>query len=261
MYPVLFEIFGLKFHTYGVAMATAFIVAIFLASRRAPKEGLDPNIVIDTTFWIFVGTLAGGRIAFIIEHFGEYLQHPAEIIKIWKGGLVFYGGFFGAIILSYAFLRYRRAPFMKYFDILFSYTGLGYAIHRAGGCFMAGCCYGRPTDLFWGIAFRDTRSQVPRELLGVKLHPTQLYEALSGLIIFLLILSFRGRKKHDGDIAAFFLVMYGVNRFFIEFFRGGAGRELLGPLTVAQVISIVTILLGGLIFLGVRRKRGTEPSN
>lgn len=258
MHPVLLEIFGLKFHTYGVAMATAFIVSILLASRRAPKEGLDPNVVIDTTFWIFVGTLLGGRIAFILEHIGDYLNHPLDILKIWKGGLVFYGGFFGAILLSYIFLRTKRAPIMKYFDILFSYAGLGYAIHRAGGCFMAGCCYGKPTDLPWGVVFRDPRSQVPPELRGIPLHPTQLYEALNGLLIFLLILVFRNRRQRDGDISAFFLVMYGVNRFIIEFFRAGLGREYFGPISVAQAISVGTFLFGLGIFLGVRRKRGTE---
>lgn len=261
MYPVLFEIWGLKFHTYGVAMAAAFIVAIYLGSRRAPKDGVDPNLVIDAALWVFVGTLLGGRLAFIIEHLGEYRQYPLEALKIWKGGLVFYGGFFGAIILAGSFVWSKKVPLLKYYDLLAPYVGLGYAIHRAGGCFMAGCCYGKPTDLPWGVAFHDRRSLIPDDLMGVSLHPAQLYEALNGLVLFFLLLFLRGRKKADGELTALFFLIFAVNRFIIEYFRGEKGRELWGSSTTVQVESIFLFALGLVIFLIVRRKHGTQPGH
>jgi phosphatidylglycerol:prolipoprotein diacylglycerol transferase len=261
MFPVLFEIWGLKFHTYGVAMATAFIVGIYLSSRRAPKEGIDPNLVVDAAFWVFVGTLLGGRLAFILEHIREYRQYPLEALKIWKGGLVFYGGFIGALTLSGIFVWTRKVSLSKYFDLLTPYAGLGYAIHRAGGCFMAGCCYGSPTDLPWGVAFHDRRSLIPDELMGVRLHPTQLYEALNGLVLFLLLLFLRGKKKADGELAALFFLIFSVNRFIIEYFRGEKGRELWGSLTTVQVESLFLFAFGLAIFLIARRKHGTQPGN
>ena len=261
MHPVLLEIFGLKFHTYGVAMATAFIVGIYLASRRAPRERIDPNLVVDVSLWLFVGTLLGGRIGFILEHLGEYREHPGEIFKIWKGGLVFYGGFFGAMILATMSLKVRKAPMLGFFDLLAPYAGLGYGIHRSGGCCMAGCCYGQPTDLPWGIAFHNPSSLVPKSLLGVKLHPTQLYEAMSGFLIFFLILFLRGRKRRDGDMTALFFFTYGLNRFVIEFFRGERTREIIWSLTNPQIISIFTIIVAGIIFWRARRKSGTEPGH
>ncbi|MCZ7584217.1 MAG: prolipoprotein diacylglyceryl transferase [Deltaproteobacteria bacterium] len=168
--------------SYPLAMGTAFAVAITLVYRRAPKEGLDPQVVANCAILVIVGTLVGGRALFVITQWSSYADNPLSVFYFWQGGLVFYGGAIGSFItvLIYRWFIQREA-LLPISDLMAPYAGLGLAIHRGGGCFMNGCCYGHPTQVPWGVHFPIDHHGV--EIWGAEayLHPTQLYESLNGL--------------------------------------------------------------------------------
>ena len=273
MYPILFHYGPITIHTYGVAMATAFIVAIYLATRKGKKLGMDPNIVLDMSFWIMIGSIIGARIVFIITMWSYYMQHPIEMLEIWKGGLVFYGGLFGGILAMYIYLKWVRQEFFKFADLISPYTGLGYAIHRAFGCYMNGDDFGKPTALPWplGSVF-SPNSEAGLAYPGQRLLSTELFESLNGLILFFFLLWYEKHlKKHNGELAGLFLILYSFNRFVIEFFRGDVIRGFVGPtiswpwgagqLSTSQFIAIPTFIVGWIIFFWARsRKEHGKPA-
>ena len=273
MYPILFHYGPITIHTYGVAMATAFIVAIYLATRKGKKLDMDPNIVLDMSFWIMIGSIIGARIIFIITMWSYYMQHPIEMLEIWKGGLVFYGGLFGGILAMYIYLKWVRQEFFKFADLVSPYLGLGYAIHRAFGCYMNGCCFGKPTTLPWplGSVF-SPNSDAGLAYSGQRLLSTELFESLNGLILFFFLLWYEKHlKKHNGELVGLFLILYSFNRFVIEFFRGDVIRGFIGPtiswpwgagqLSTSQFIAIPTFIVGWIIFFWARsRKEHGKPA-
>jgi phosphatidylglycerol:prolipoprotein diacylglycerol transferase len=253
MYPTLLQIGEFTLSTYEVAMTAAFLLAIFLAYRRAPKEGIDPGLVLDVCLWIVVGSLVGARVLFILTRLDEYMADPIQILKFWRGGLVYYGGLLGGALAVWIVLHRRRQPFFPVADLLSPYLMLGYAVHRSLGCFMAGCCFGRPTDLPWGLAFPAGSPPAVTYGTGVALHPTQLYTALSALLIFGFLLWLRRRKPFPGSVAIALFFLYAVSRFVIEFFRGDPIRGFIGPLSTSQVISLGTAGIAVGWFFAARR--------
>lgn len=256
MHPVLIHFGNFRIYTYGVAMALSFTVAIYLALKRTERDGRDPIVTLDLSFWVLISSIIGARILFILTRFEDYMQYPMEMFKVWKGGLVYYGGLIGAIIGGTVYLRYKKAPALTYLDIIAPYAALGLTIHRALGCFGGtGCCYGRPTDLPWGVVFPPGSPAAAAFGSNVAVHPTQLYESLNGLIIFFFLKGWAKYKKIvQGEEAAWFCIIYAVNRFIIEFFRGDKIRGFIGPLSTSQAISIGMFLGGITLFAWVRKK-------
>jgi len=280
MHPILFHYGPITIHTYGVAMATAFIVAIYLAARKSKILGMDPNIVLDMSFWIIIGSIIGARIVFITTIWSYYMQHPLEMLEIWRGGLVFYGGFFGGLLAMYIYLKWIRESFFKLADLIAPYMGLGYAIHRAFGCYMNGCGFGKPTTLPWPIgSIFVLSSDAGLAYPGQRLLSTELFMSLNGLVLFVFLLWYGKRfKKNNGEVAGLFLILYSFDRFIIEFFRGDIIRGLIGTLhshfayitsntagfapilSVSQLISIPTFIAGWIIFIWARTKKENEKS-
>src|ERR671938_266588 len=141
-------------HTYGLLIAIAFLVAMQLAGRAASRAGLDRERVMDLCFWILVAAMVGSRVLFIVVNWDEYARNPADILAIWKGGLVFYGGFIGAVFVSIWYMRKHRMSFFPYADAIIPSVAIGHAIGRLG-CFAAGCCWGATCDphLPWAARF------------------------------------------------------------------------------------------------------------
>jgi phosphatidylglycerol:prolipoprotein diacylglycerol transferase len=253
MHPVLFEIGDFTLSTYEAAMSVAFLCAIFLAYRRAAKEGIDQGLVLDLSLWIVIASLFGGRILFILTRLDQYMRDPIEILKFWRGGMVFYGGLIGGVMAVWILLARRKQPFFPVADLLAPYLILGYAIHRSLGCFMAGCCYGAPTKMPWGVVFPPGSPAAVTYGVGTPVHPTQLYTALSGLVIFGILLWLRRRRPFPGALAIALFLLYGLSRFTIEFFRGDAIRGFIGPLSTSQVISLGLIAVAIAWFFVARR--------
>ncbi len=252
MHPDLFSIGPITIHTYGVMVAIGFLLGVGLALRQARKEGIPPERISDLSFYLLLAAIIGSRIFYVLLNPGPYIKNPLAILKIWEGGLVFYGGLIFAVITGVIYIKRHNLSLWQIADIFAPSIAIGHAIGRLG-CFFAGCCHGRPADLPWAVTFTDPHSLAP---LGIALHPTQLYEAGGEFINFLILLLLRKRQTFRGEIFWSYVILYSILRFFVEFFRGDAARGMLTQeLSVAQAISIVMFFtaIGFMTFL--RRKR------
>ena len=242
MHPVLFTLGPLTIHTYGVLIASGFLAGMFLAVREAKRQGINPDRILDLGMYILAAAVIGSRILDVAVEYKYYAAHPLEIFMIWRGGLVFYGGFIAALLTGVWYLNRHRLPIWKTGDILAPSIALGQAIGRLG-CLSAGCCYGKPTTLPWGITFTDPGSLA---MLGVPLHPTQLYESVGDFGIFLGLYLFRKKKAFDGQVFWLYVLCYSVLRFLVEMVRGDAVRGFVHiaglTLSTSQAVGIVAFL-------------------
>ncbi len=256
MYPILFRLDGFTIYSYGFFLILGVVVSGILAIQRVRKEGSPISFerATDLFFYSILSAVIGSRILFVLINFGLYRENPLAIFKIWEGGLVFYGGLILAVGVSIGYTSWYRLPCLKLFDLVSPLLALGLFFGRIG-CYFAGCCYGKETSLPWGVVFTDPNSLVQ---LNVPLHPTQLYDAANGLVIFLFLLRKEKRKTFDGQIFFFFLLFYSIARFFIEMLRGDPRGFLFGGLlSTSQGIGILLAILAVfmLFFLKRRYKR------
>jgi len=242
MYPELFSIGSVKVFSYGAMVALGVLIATFLIYRHALARNLDAEKIVDLIFWIVFWGLIGGRILYVLIYSEIYFNNPWEIIKIYKGGLVFHGGLISGVIAAIIFIARNKLAFLKTMDIIVLYLPLGHAIGRIG-CFLNGCCFGKPTDLPLGVVF-------PGHSIAV--HPTQLYSSVLLLITFLILFNIEKRKRFTGQIVSLYLIIYGLMRFSIEFLRDNP--TVLGFLTIFQCISIVLVFTGLLLYVALNHK-------
>ena len=251
MYPILIEFGFFKIFTYGLLVATGFLVAILLASSRAEKEGLDSQKVLDLCFYVMVSALLGARLLYVIVEYRYFLDSPLEIFKFWKGGLVFYGGLILGVLISLWYLKRNQMPMWKTADLLAPSIALGQSIGR-WGCFFAGCCYGKKTDVAWGITFTDPRSLAPLE---ISLHPTQVYLSLNAVFIFMFLMWLSKRKVFDGQILWAYGILYSIGRFLIEYFRGDdRGFPVEQVLSTSQFVGVFVFSFSAYMLLTLYRK-------
>lgn len=266
--------YNFKLHTYGVLIAVGFVLGIWLAMRQARREGMDPGIILDLSFWILIAAMVGSRVLFIIVNIQDYVADPLALIKIWQGGLVFYGGFIGAVLAAWFYCRRYNIDFFRIADIMIPSVALGHVLGRLG-CYTAGCCHGMPTGSDWfGAVFHDQGTVVARNhLLGTPIHPTQLYDAGAELLIFVFLILWRNRKRVHGELLASWLMLYGLGRFLVEMFRGDTERgvlirvEFFGNPKYPQILSTSQIVALGMLAFGIgllvylrRRPRPVPPS-
>ncbi len=240
VYPILFRLGSLNFYAYGILVAIGFILGFFLVLRRGREEGIPTERMVDLFFYVVLSALIGSRLLYVLINLEAYRQTPLQILHLWEGGLVFYGGLFLATAVSLFYMWRNRLPVWKMADLFTPSIALGLFFGRIG-CFLAGCCYGKATLLPWGVTFSHPHSLAR---LYLPLHPTQLYEATGSLILFLYLNWKRKRKAFDGQVFWLFLLLYAVLRFVIEFFRDDPrGFFLSGVLSTSQGIGIFLALL------------------
>jgi len=259
MYPLLFEIpifGGIRIYTYGVLVATAFVLGILWTTREAKLAGVKPDFVLDLAFYIILAALAGSRILYIITDWHRYVERPLDVLKIWEGGLVFYGGFIGALVVSFYFIRKHGYPFLKIADLFVPGVALGHSIGRLG-CFAAGCCYGREAPASWlAVVFPSgPYSLAPG---GVPLFPSQLFESAAEFLIFLILIACRRKKSFEGQVFLIYLVLYSISRSILEIFRGDSIRGFVIPkyLSTSQFISGCMVVLAAIIYVRLKRRSG-----
>jgi len=252
MHPILFRLGPLTVHTYGILLAAAYLAGMAVVSAEARRVGAERERVMDWMFWGIIGALAGARLLYVAINASYYLHHPGEIVAVWNGGLVFYGGVGGGLVASLLYLLPRHLPAWQYADLVAPAVALGQGIGR-WGCFAAGCCYGKPTDLPWAIHFHDPNSLAPT---GAGLHPTQLYDSVAGLTLFAILWAFRRHKRFDGQVMLLYLALYSVARATVELFRGDGERGLLlhGHLSTSQLISVAVVVATLVLYLDRRRQ-------
>ena len=255
-----------------------------LAGRAARLAGLDRERVMDLCFWILLAAMVGSRVLFIIVNWEDYAHDPASIFAFWKGGLVFYGGFIGAVLVSIWYMRKHRMSFFPYADAIIPSVAIGHAIGRLG-CFAAGCCWGASCDphLPWAARFPPEslayQSQLTNHVIQLgaartlPIHPTQLYEALGELGIFVALTLWRTRKRFQGELLALYLILYAPLRALIETMRGDEERgrvfNFLGALargawwnlSTSELISVAIFALGVVLYVTLGRRAGgrTDP--
>ncbi len=270
----------LPLHTYGVALAVGFVVAIALAQREARRIGQDPERIGDLAFWVLLSALVGSRVYFILvnwrDYFGEgtwlvatRLGRIPRVFAIWEGGLVFYGGFIAAAATAFVYLRRHGMRFLPYADTAIPSVAIGHFFGRLG-CFAAGCCWGEVSQahLPWlarfpsgSLAYQTFASRPnvarflePSRLTTLPLHPTQLYEALGELAIFAVLVGVvRRRKRFQGQILATWLVLYAALRTVVELFRGDVERGVYAGFGVGQWTSVAIFAFGAAVWITGRR--------
>jgi phosphatidylglycerol:prolipoprotein diacylglycerol transferase len=234
MFPVLIRIGPFTIHTYGFLIAAAFLLGLWLALRQAEREGLAKDKITDIGFYALFAGIVGSRVFFIGTEWGHFADHPLDMIKIWEGGLVFYGGVIFAIPVAVWYARRQGLLLWQTADIWAPSIAVGHAIGRLG-CLCAGCCYGLPTDLPWGITFSHPETLAIR---GIPLHPTQLYESAAEFLNFAILVMIRRRKSFHGQLFWVYVMNYAVIRALVELFRGDFERGFILPgISVSQGIS------------------------
>lgn len=244
-----FELLGrqvgpLTLHTYGVLLAIAFLAGLWVASRQARREGLDGARVADMAVYVLIAGLIGAKLLLVIVDFHYFRSRPGELWSVAQSGGVFYGGLLGALPVAFWYARRHGLPGWRTADVLAPGVILGQAIGRLG-CFSAGCCHGRPTEVPWAVVFRD--EYAARNVgtpLDVPLHPTQLYESALAFVIFGILLRMAPRKRFHGQVALAYVALYSVARFVVEFYRGDAARGTVlgGWLSTSQLIAAVLLV-------------------
>lgn len=254
MDKVAFHFGSFNIYWYGVLVAGGLLVGLWTASRRALRDNVAPEKIVDLGLWLILGTMVGARLLYVVSYWREnFAGRPLwEIFNLRGGGLVYYGGFVGACLSCIFYARAKKLPLWKIADILAPSIALGYAIGRFG-CLMNGCCYGRPTSLPWGVRYPSDHPTY-----GEAVHPTQIYEALLNLGLYAVLAWLFRRKEFDGQIFAAYLIGYAILRSLVEFFRGDYTSHYLGGwATPAHVLSIVALVAG---FVLLSKLRGT-PAN
>jgi phosphatidylglycerol:prolipoprotein diacylglycerol transferase len=253
MHPFV-EIFGLKIPAYGIMLLLALFTAYMAVAYFSRRENLPFEKLESLFFWVFVAALVGARLFYAAEHFifeGKGPFFPA-VFEVWKGGLDFFGGAIFATITLLLGIRFYKLPFWKTVDVAGISVLLAHSVGRLS-CWLAGCCYGKPTDLPIGVVF-PPGAVAPS---GIPLYPTQVMEATGNFIGFLLLYWLYRRKPFDGFIGASYLVYYGAERFLLEFLRGTTPPIPGLGLTWNQVVCLIAISVGlAVIALRFRTARG-----
>lgn len=229
---VAFTIFGIDVMWYGILMATGMILGTVLALREAKRVGISEDDVLNLAIFAIPSGVIGARLYYVIFNWGYYSQNSSQILNFRGGGMAIHGALIGGILAGLIYTRIKKINFLKMADIALIGMPLAQAIGRWGN-YINGEAHGGPTDLPWGIMVD-----------GVKVHPTFLYESIWDFGIFIFLWIFRKNKKYEGQVAIYYIILYSLGRFFIEGLR--TDSLMIGPLRMAQVISLVGVI-GGII--------------
>ena len=249
MFPTILELGPFTIRSYGLLLAVSFLVGISYSARRASRDGLNPDRVIGLTWILILLGVIGARMMYVIQHPGDFSGAPLEILRVWRGGLTLYGGLILAIVGGFLYLRWRTRRPWRYADAMAPFISLGEGISRVG-CFLNGCCFGTPSTLPWALQFPDDCVAGHSPIAAFRLHPTQIYASIFGLMLFLFLRNRLFKKHFTGEVFALYLIFSGLFRFgidFLRFYEDGAN------LWVNQIIALGTAVAGVIIYVRSRR--------
>src|SRR5687767_7557929 len=231
-----------------------------MAVKRGKSRGLDANRVLDLGIYIIIAALIGAKLLLLIVDFDQFRRDPSEIWTLARSGGVFYGGLILAVLVAFWYIAKHRLPFWTTCDVFAPGIALGHVTGRLG-CLAAGCCYGRATDLPWGITFTNPLAAANVGTpLGVSLHPTQIYEAGAELLILgVLLLTERRGRPFPGRTFWGYMFLYAVSRYIIENYRGDPRGTVFGIFSTSQFISVVLAPLSLAMLIWLSRTAPTTP--
>ena len=273
MHPVFFQMGGIVGYSYGLMIGIGALLAIFVSEWRAKRRGLDGELVFSAAVWGLLAGLLGAKLTFIISNIKLLFTNPSYVLG--TDGFTVYGGVVLGIIVGGLIVKRKKVDVPVYLDLVIPQIALAQGFGRIG-CFLAGCCYGKPTDSHFGVVF-PVEAIAPS---GIPLIPTQLISAAGDFLIFaiLLLLSYfatdylKVRKGEEElldkdavtkklrffqplSMSGMYLILYGIGRFAIEFLRADPRRTALG-LTSNQYVSIIFVIAGlALIYYGYQRAK------
>lgn len=273
--PVALSLGPLQIHWYGIIMGTSAILGLFLATREAKRQQIDPDLILDMMIWVLPSAIVGARLYYVLFEWEYYMIHPEDIIAVWKGGLAIHGGLIGAFIAGYLFVRKHNLSFLKMGDLVAPSIILGQAIGRWGNFINQEAHGGEVSRTFLENMHLPDWLIEQMNIHGIYYHPTFLYESVWNLAGFLLLIGLRKVNLKRGEIFFTYLIWYSLGRFFIEGLRTDSlafeGAEWLeqilqalwlpmdalfepglltgGNIRVAQLISLVGILLGLILII------------
>jgi phosphatidylglycerol---prolipoprotein diacylglyceryl transferase len=254
MHPILFKIGPLAIHSYGIMLALSFILGIFIAVRLGKKRGIDENEIVNIGFIIIISSIVGARLFYVLFHLNEfqgrwlYTFWPVQRDgSVGLGGLILLGGFLTALISSTVYIIYKKLNFWKLADSIAPGIAIGIFFTRIG-CYLNGCCFGKACSPALGVIF-PPHSAAHSVMGSVPLYPTQLYSSFYGLLIFGILLWIDRKIRFDGLNIGIFLILYGIARFAVDFFRYYENQMfIVGGLGFNQVVSL-SMLLAGLVMI------------
>lgn len=257
--PIALDLGFFQIHWYGVMYLVAFGAAYLLGSYRAnkPGSGWTSDQVSDLIFWGAMGVVLGGRMGYVLFYnFDQFLQDPLWLFAVWEGGMSFHGGLLGVLVVLWVFARKQGKTFIQIGDFVAPLVPIGLGAGRVGN-FIGGELWGRSADVPWAVVF-------PRTADGVARHPSQLYEALlEGLVMFAVLWWYSSKPVARGAVSGLFLLMYGLFRSFVEFFRepdSHIGFIAFGWLTKGQLLSLPMIVLGAGLMIWAYRQQGAKTA-
>ena len=242
--PVAFNIFGIDIMWYGLLIGLGFLLAITISYYRAPKYNIDRDFILTLTIWIIPSAIVGARLYYVIFSWDKYAGNLSEIFNIRNGGLAVHGGLILCFIIGYFLCRKNNVSFLNAADLIAPVIALAQAIGRWGNFFNEEA-HGGPTNLPW--------AQI---VDGVGYHPTFLYESIWCFLLFLFLLWFDNHRSFDGQIISLYMILYSVERFFVEGLR--TDSLMIGPLRQAQVLSLCLIAAGLVLYFVMKKKNDKE---
>lgn len=257
--PELFNLGPVSVRWYGFLIALSVLLGLTLSQYLAKLRGLNPDLIGDLGIWLVIGAIPAARLYYVIFQWSDYAQHPEDIIAIWKGGIAIHGAIIGGTLATIIFARLHKISVWQLTDVVVPSVALGQTIGRWGNFFNSEA-FGSPTTLPWKLFIPVSKR--PIEYLQYDyFHPTFLYESLWNLLVFgILLYVFYWGLKHPerlklGTLSLLYLIAYSLGRFWIEGLR--TDSLMLGPLRIAQVVSVILLPLGilGLLQLYVFKRR------
>jgi phosphatidylglycerol:prolipoprotein diacylglycerol transferase len=259
VYPELFSLGPITVYSYGALLALSYLIGLRLAMWRAKTWGLDAGRVLDLGIYIIIAALIGAKLLLLVVEFDQFRSSPAELLSLARSGGVFYGGLILAVIVAFWYIHKHRMPFWTTCDVFAPGIALGHVTGRLG-CFAAGCCYGKPTDVPWAVIFTNPQAAANVGTpLGIPLHPTQLYEAGAELLILVVLLATEKKgRPFPGRTFWAYMFLYAVSRFIIEMYRGDPRGEFFG-ISTSQFISVVLAPLSIAMLIWLARSTPEAP--
>ncbi|BAY90460.1 MULTISPECIES: prolipoprotein diacylglyceryl transferase [unclassified Tolypothrix] len=256
--PILWRIGPITIRWYGLLIATAVLIGVSLSQYLAKRRNVNPDLLSDLSIWLVIGAIPAARLYYVLFQWPEYAQHPDRIIAIWQGGIAIHGAILGGLVAALIFAKLKQVSFWQLADLVAPSLILGQAIGRWGNFFNSEA-FGDPTNLPWKLYIPPDRR--PPELINFEyFHPTFLYESLWDLMVFAVLLtlffrSLQGKPRLKiGTLFLTYLATYSLGRLWIEGFR--TDSLMLGPLRMAQVVSLIGIIVGlaGLAWLYIAKR-------
>ncbi len=256
-----FPIFGgVKLFGFGAMLVLAFVSSTWLAYWRA-REKLDPEVIADIAFWLFLVGVVGARLFYCFEYWGDDIKNLWDVVQYWKGGIVYYGGIVGGSLAFFGYRWFRPFPLRPYMDTIAPSIAIGTLFGRLG-CFLNGCCFGDPCGLPWALSFPKPSPPwqqhvalgliPPSAVQSLPVHPTQLYSAIDALILLILLSAYFPLRRRDGEVIGLLMITYPITRFLIEYLRNDEGVFFAG-LTVSQTISVGLLVAAGAFWAWLSR--------